>query len=235
MDTLNEDMREVSISFDLLTNTENSCLIKFGNTIVICKATIEENVPPFLRKSGLGWVTAEYGMLPGSTNERTRREAKQIAQSGRTQEIQRLIGRSLRVAVDRVALGERQIIVDCDVIQADGGTRCASICGGWVALKLATNSLIRSGQIKFDPIVRHIAAVSCGIVDGRPTLDLNYEEDSSAQTDANFVMDDKGMLIEIQCSAEKEPFSKEQFEIMYSMAAKGIGEIVKIQSSALHE
>ena len=235
MDTLNEEMREVSISFDLLTNTENSCLIKFGNTAVICKATIEETVPPFLRKSGLGWVTAEYGMLPGSTNERMRREAKQIAQSGRTQEIQRLIGRSLRVAVDRVALGERQIIVDCDVIQADGGTRCASICGGWVALKLATNSLIRSGQIKFDPIVRHVAAISCGIVNGEPKLDLNYKEDSSAETDANFVMDDKGKLIEIQCSAEKEPFSKKQFEEMYSMAAKGIGNIVKIQKSALDE
>ena len=235
MDTLNEEMREVSISFDLLTNTENSCLIKFGNTAVICKATIEETVPPFLRKSGLGWVTAEYGMLPGSTNERMRREAKQIAQSGRTQEIQRLIGRSLRVAVDRVALGERQIIVDCDVIQADGGTRCASICGGWVALKIATNSLIRSGQIKFDPIVRHVAAISCGIVNGEPKLDLNYKEDSSADTDSNFVMDDKGKLIEIQCSAEKEPFSKKQFEEMYSMAAKGIGNIVKIQKSALDE
>ena len=235
MGTFNDEMREVSISFDLLTNTENSCLIKFGNTVVICKATIEETVPPFLRKSGLGWVTAEYGMLPGSTNERMRREAKQIAQSGRTQEIQRLIGRSLRVAVDRVALGERQIIVDCDVIQADGGTRCASICGGWVALKLATNSLIRSGQIKFDPIVRHVAAISCGVIDGEPKLDLNYKEDSSAETDANFVMDDKGKLIEIQCSAEKEPFSKKQFEEMYSMAAKGIGNIVKIQKSALDE
>ncbi len=197
MDTLNKEMREVSISFDLLTNTENSCLIKFGNTIVICKATIEETVPPFLRKSGLGWVTAEYGMLPGSTNERTRREAKQIAQSGRTQEIQRLIGRSLRVAVDRVALGERQIVIDCDVIQADGGTRCASICGGWIALKLATNSLIRSEQIQFDPIIRHVAAISCGIVGGETKLDLNYKEDSSAETDANFVMDDKGRLIEI--------------------------------------
>ncbi len=235
MNTLNGAMREVSITFDLLTNTENSCLIKFGNTVVICKATIEETVPPFLRKSGLGWVTAEYGMLPGSTNERMRREAKQIAQSGRTQEIQRLIGRSLRVAVDRVALGERQIIVDCDVIQADGGTRCASICGGWVALKLATNNLIKSGQIKFDPIVRHIAAISCGVVDGEPKLDLNYKEDSSAETDANFVMDDSGKLIEIQCSAEKEPFSKEQFEIMYSMAAKGIDNIIKIQKSALNE
>ena len=175
MDVLSKGMRNVSISFDLLTNIENYCLIKFGNTIVICKATIEESVPPFLRKSGMGWVTAEYGMLPGSTNERMRREAKQAGQSGRTQEIQRLIGRSLRVAVDRVALGERQIIVDCDVIQADGGTRCASICGGWVALKLATNTLIRSGQIKFDTIIRHVAAISCGIVDGEQKLYLNYQ------------------------------------------------------------
>ena len=233
MDTLSTEMRNVSISFDLLTNVENSCLINFGNTIVICKATVEESVPPFLRKSGMGWVTAEYGMLPGSTNERMRREAKQAGQSGRTQEIQRLIGRSLRVAVDRVALGERQIIVDCDVIQADGGTRCASICGGWVALKLATNTLKRNGLIKFDPIIRHVAAISCGIVDGEQKLDLNYQEDSAADTDANFVMDDKGELIEIQCSAEKKPFSKEDFEIMFSMASEGIKKLVEIQKSAL--
>ena len=235
MKTLHEEMRDVSISFDLLTHTENSCLIKFGNTMVICNATIEETVPPFLRKSGLGWVTAEYGMLPGSTNERMRRESKQVSQSGRTQEIQRLIGRSLRVAIDRVALGERQIIVDCDVIQADGGTRCASICGGWVALKLATDTLMRTGKIKFDPIVRHVAAISCGIVNGEPKLDLNYQEDSSAGTDANFVMDDKNELIEIQCSAEKEPFSKEEFEIMYSMASKGIKKIIDVQKSAINE
>ena len=235
MNTLHEEMREVSISLDLLSHTENSCLIKFGNTMVVCKATIEETVPPFLRKSGLGWVTAEYGMLPGSTNERMRREAKQVSQSGRTQEIQRLIGRSLRVAVDRVALGERQIIVDCDVIQADGGTRCASICGGWVVLKLATNTLVRTGKIKFDPIVRHVAAISCGIVNGEPKLDLNYQEDSSAATDANFVMDDKDELIEIQCSAEKEPFSKGEFEILYSMASKGIKKIIEIQKSVVNE
>ena len=235
MNTYNGKMREVSISFDLLTNIENSCLIKFGNTLVICKATIEETVPPFLRKSGMGWVTAEYGMLPGSTNERMRREAKQVSQSGRTQEIQRLIGRSLRMAVDRVALGERQIVIDCDVIQADGGTRCASICGGWVVLKLATNSLLRSGQVKFDPIIRHIAAISCGIVNGEPKLDLNFQEDSSAETDANFVMDEKGALIEIQCSAEKKPFSNEEFEKMFSMASRGIKEIVGIQKSALNE
>ncbi len=235
MDKLIEEMRDISISFDLLTNVENSCLIKFGNTIVICKATIEETVPPFLRKSGMGWVTAEYGMLPGSTNERMKREAKQASQSGRTQEIQRLIGRSLRVAVDRVALGERQIIIDCDVIQADGGTRCASICGGWIALKLATKALIKSGKIKFDPIIRQVAAISCGIVDGEKKLDLNYQEDSAAETDANFVMDDKGELIEIQCSAEKKPFSKEEFESMFFIASKGITKIIEIQRSALNE
>ena len=235
MDNLSEEIRDVSISFDLLTNIENACIIKFGNTIVICKATIEETVPSFLRKSGLGWITAEYGMLPGSTNDRMRREAKQISQSGRTQEIQRLIGRSLRVAVDRVALGERQIIIDCDVIQADGGTRCASICGGWVALKLAANSLLKNGQIKFDPIVRQVAAISCGIVDGKPKIDLNYQEDSSAATDANFVMGDKDELIEIQCSAEKEPFSKKEFEMMYALASKGIKKIIEIQKLALDE
>ena len=183
----------------------------------------------------MGWVTAEYGMLPGSTNERMKREAKQASQNGRTQEIQRLIGRSLRVAVDRVALGERKIIIDCDVIQADGGTRCASICGGWVALKLATKTLIKNGQIKFDPIIRHVAAISCGIVDGELKLDLNYQEDSAAETDANFVMDDKGELIEIQCSAEKEPFSKKEFELMYSLALKGTQKIIEKQKSALNE
>lgn len=235
MNPFEEDMREVSISLDLLDNVENSCLIKFGRTFVICKATIEESVPPFLRKSGLGWVTAEYGMIPGSTNERMKREAKLVSQSGRTQEIQRLIGRSLRIAVDRVALGERQIIIDCDVIQADGGTRCASICGGWVALKLATNSLLKSKLIKYDPIIRNVAAISCGIVDGHPKLDLNYQEDSSAETDANFVMDDKGSLIEIQCSAEKKPFSKEEFELMFTMASRGIKKIVEIQKKALNE
>ena len=230
-----DQLRDVSFEINVNLHAEGSCLVKFGNTHVICTASIDEKTPPWLRNSGKGWVTAEYGMLPGSTNERMRREAKLNSQSGRTQEIQRLIGRSLRVAVDRVVLGERQIIIDCDVIQADGGTRCASICGGWVALKLATKNLLRNGQIKFDPIIRQVAAVSCGIVNGEPKLDLNYQEDSAAGTDANFVMDDKGELIEIQCSAEKEPFSKKEFEIMYSMASTGIKKIVEIQKSALDE
>ena len=228
-------LRDVEIIPNFSYNPEGSCLIKCGDTHVICSASLDRNLPRWLKNSETGWVTAEYGMLPRSTSERMSREAAKGKQSGRTQEIQRLIGRSLRSIVNLENLRELQIIIDCDVIQADGGTRCASICGGWVALKLATNSLIRSGQIKFDPIVRHVAAISCGVIDGEPKLDLNYKEDSSAETDANFVMDDKGKLIEIQCSAEKEPFSKEQFEKMYSMAAKGIGNIVKIQKSALDE
>ena len=228
-------MREISFEKNVNIHADGSCLVKFGNTHVLCLATIDEKVPHWLKNTGKGWVTAEYGMIPRSTSERMSREAARGKQSGRTQEIQRLVGRSLRVAVDRVALGERQIIVDCDVIQADGGTRCASICGGWVALKLATNTLKRSGQIKFDPIIRHVAAISCGIVDGEQKLDLNYQEDSAAETDANFVMDDKGELIEIQCSAEKKPFSKEQFEILFSMASEGIKKIVEIQKSALNE
>lgn len=231
MDTLNEEMREVSISFDLLTNTENSCLIKFGNTVVICKATIEETVPPFLRKSGLGWVTAEYGMLPGSTNERMRREAKQIAQSGRTQEIQRLIGRSLRVAVDRVALGERQIIVDCDVIQADGGTRTASICGAFIALKFAIKKLLENGSIKENPIKDDIAAISAGICKGVVILDLCYLEDSVAEVDANFVMTSSGKIIEIQSTAEAEPFSEKHLDEMLSISKKGINEIMQMQKN----
>jgi ribonuclease PH len=226
-------LRPISISTDFLDNVDCSCLIEFGKTKVICSATIEENVPPFLRKSGLGWVTAEYGMLPKSTSERMRREAKAISQSGRTQEIQRLIGRSLRAGVDRVALGERQIIIDCDVIQADGGTRCASICGGWVALKMATNKLLANNLIKYDPIISNIAAVSCGIVNGKSKLDLNYKEDSNADTDANFVMNESLKIIEIQCSAEKEPFSKEEFEELFILAKAGIEKIINIQNEAL--
>ena len=228
-------LRDIEIVPNFSPYPEGSCLIKCGNTHVVCSASLDQNIPRWLKNSGSGWVTAEYGMIPRSTGSRMRRESSSNRQSGRTLEIQRLIGRSLRSVVDRVMLGERQIVIDCDVIQADGGTRCASICGGWVALKLATNTLMKSGQIKFDPIVRHVAAVSCGIVNGEPKLDLNYEEDSSAGTDANFVMDDKSELIEIQCSAEKQPFSKKEFEIMYSLASKGIQKIIEIQKSAVNE
>ena len=183
---LNE-MRRIEIETNVTKHAEGSCLIKCGDTHVLCTASIDDRVPPFLRNTGLGWVTAEYGMLPRSTHSRMRREAKN-GQSGRTQEIQRLIGRSLRAGVDRVSLGERQIVVDCDVVQADGGTRCASITGGWVALRLAVNKLMKAGDVITDPLTDNVAAISCGIYAGQPVLDLDYIEDSDAGTDANFVM-----------------------------------------------
>ena len=182
------DMRSVDIETGVTMHAEGSCIIKCGNTHVLCTASVEERVPPFLRNSGLGWVTGEYGMLPGSTSTRNRREATSGKQSGRTQEIQRLIGRSLRACIDRRVLGERQITIDCDVIQADGGTRCASITGGWVALKLATDQLISKEIISSDPIIETVAAVSCGIYANQALLDLDYAEDSEAETDANFVL-----------------------------------------------
>ena len=184
----NNEMRSVEIETDITMHAEGSCIIKCGDTHVLCTASVEERVPPFLRNSGLGWVTGEYGMLPGSTSTRNRREATSGKQSGRTQEIQRLIGRSLRACIDRRILGERQITIDCDVIQADGGTRCASITGGWVALKLATNLLLSKEIINSDPIVETVAAVSCGIYANQALLDLDYAEDSEAGTDANFVL-----------------------------------------------
>ena len=214
---------------DLLTNIENSCLIKFGNTIVICKATIEESVPPFLRKSGLGWVTAEYGMLPSSTNERIRREANQTGHSGRTQVIQRLIGRSLRLAVDRVELGERQIIVDCDVIQADGGTRTASITGGCVALFLA----IKNHHDDQRAIEQYVAAISLGVKDDEILVDLDYQEDSTADADINIVMTHNLDLIEIQGTAEERPFSQEQLTEIVNKASTSIKDIINIQKQAV--
>ena len=233
MNNFNEEMRDVSISFDLLRNVKNSCVIKFGNTIVICKATIEETVPPFLRKSGMGWVTAEYGMLPGSTNERMRREAKQVSQSGRTQEIQRLIGRSLRVAVDRVALGERQIVIDCDVIQADGGTRTASISGAWIALHDAIKHLMSQGKITQNPIKNQIAAISCGIINEEIFIDLDYNEDSNATVDGNFVLTENKEIIEIQSSSEQKPISKSNFLKMYELVEDNIEIIFKKQRDIL--
>jgi ribonuclease PH len=205
-------------------------MIKCGDTHVLCTATIDERVPPFLRNSGLGWVTAEYGMLPRATNTRMRREAKN-GQSGRTQEIQRLIGRSLRAGVDRVAMGERQITVDCDVIQADGGTRCASITGGWVALRLAVNKLIKAGDIITDPLGEPVSAISCGIYAGQPVLDLDYTEDSEAGVDGNFVMTG-GKLIEIQLSAEGSVFSRAQMDNLVDLAEKGVGELAVLQKAA---
>ena len=226
-------MRDIVIETNVTKHAEGSCLIKCGDTHVLCTASLEERVPPFLRNSGLGWVTAEYGMLPRSTGSRMRREASAGKQSGRTQEIQRLIGRSLRAGVDRVALGERQITVDCDVIQADGGTRCASITGGWVALRLAVNKLMKAGDIKSDPLMDHVAAVSCGIYGGQPVLDLDYLEDSEAGTDANFVMTGTGGLIEIQGSAEGATFSREQFNSLMDLAEKGVADLVTAQKAAV--
>ncbi len=227
-----DQMRPISIETGITKHAEGSCLIRIGDTHVLCTASIEDRVPPFLRGGGLGWVTAEYGMLPRATNTRMRREAKN-GQSGRTQEIQRLIGRALRAGVDRVALGERQITVDCDVIQADGGTRCAAITGGWVALRLAVNRLLKAGEIITDPLIAPVAAVSCGIYGGQPVLDLDYAEDSEAGVDGNFVMLGDGRMIEIQMSAEGSTFSRDQMEAMLSLADKGIGELVNAQTEAV--
>lgn len=228
-----DEMREVSIETDVMKHAEGSCLIKIGNTHVLCSATIEEKAPPFLKNTGLGWVTAEYGMLPRATNSRTRREAAAGKQSGRTQEIQRLIGRSLRAGVDRSALGERQIVVDCDVIQADGGTRCASITGGWVALRLAMNRLLKTGAIVSDPMMDHVAAVSCGIYAGQGVLDLDYAEDSSAGTDGNFILTGRGRMIEIQMSAEGATFSRAEMDGLLNLAEAGVGALVEAQKRAL--
>ncbi len=225
-------MRPISIETDVTRHAEGSCLIKCGDTHVLCTASLEERVPPFLRNSGQGWVTAEYGMLPRATHTRMRREAKN-GQSGRTQEIQRLIGRSLRACVDRQAMGERQITVDCDVLQADGGTRCASITGGWVALKLASKALMAAGDISSDPILDNVAAVSCGIYAGQPVLDLDYLEDSDAGTDANFVMTGKGGMVEIQGSAEGATFSRNEFNQLMDLAELGVAELVAAQNAAV--
>mgnify|MGYP001604413498 FL=1 len=231
----NNQMRSIKIETDITMHARGSCIIRCGNTHVLCTASVEERVPPFLRNSGLGWVTGEYGMLPGSTSTRNRREAASGKQSGRTQEIQRLIGRSLRACIDRSALGERQITIDCDVIQADGGTRCASITGGWVALKLATNSLINSGELNSDPIIENIAAVSCGIYGNQAVLDLDYAEDSEAETDANFVLTGSNKMIEIQGSAEGSPFSRSELNVMTDLAEKGVKELMLIQEEAINK
>lgn len=226
------EMRPVSIETGVLKHAEGSCLIKIGDTHVLCTATIEDRVPPFVKGSGLGWVTAEYGMLPRSTNSRMRREAAIGKQGGRTVEIQRLIGRSLRAGVDRVALGERQITVDCDVIQADGGTRCASITGGWVALKLAVQKLMRSGQVLSDPLVDPVAAVSCGIYAGQPVLDLDYPEDSEAGVDGNFIMTASKRLIEVQMSAEGASFSRGEMDALLDLAERGVDLLTARQREA---
>jgi ribonuclease PH len=226
-------MRAVSIETGVTKHAEGSCLIKMGDTHVLCTASLEDRVPPFIKGSGLGWVTAEYGMLPRSTSTRMRREAQAGKQGGRTVEIQRLIGRSLRAGVDRVALGERQITVDCDVIQADGGTRCASITGGWVALRMAVNKLMKAGDIVTDPLISEVAAVSCGIYAGQPVLDLDYPEDSEAGVDGNFVMRGDGRVIEVQMSAEGATFSRHEMDQLLDLANKGVAELVALQKAAL--
>ncbi|MEM9047689.1 MAG: ribonuclease PH [Pseudomonadota bacterium] len=225
-------LRPVSIEVGVSRHAEGSCLIRCGETHIVCTATVENRVPPFLRNSGLGWVTAEYGMLPRATTSRNQREAKR-GQSGRTQEIQRLIGRSLRAGVDRAAMGERQVTIDCDVLQADGGTRCASITGGWVALRLAVDQLITAGDIKLDPLTDQVAAVSCGVIGGAAILDLDYVEDSQAGTDANFVMTGSGGLVEVQASAEGDAFTQDQLAGMLSLAREGCQALMNEQRKAV--
>ncbi|MDX2483501.1 MAG: ribonuclease PH [Pseudodonghicola sp.] len=226
------ELRPVSIETDITKHAEGSCMIRMGDTHVLCTATLEARVPPFVKGSGLGWVTAEYGMLPRATNTRMRREAAVGKQGGRTVEIQRLIGRSLRAGVDRVALGERQITIDCDVIQADGGTRCASITGGWVALRLAVNKLMKAGDVISDPLIDPVAAVSCGIYAGQTVLDLDYPEDSEAGVDGNFILTGSGRLIEVQMSAEGSTFNRDQMNQLMDLAEKGVGELVALQKAA---
>jgi ribonuclease PH len=227
-----DEMRPIRIETGVNKHAEGSCLIEVGDTRVLCLASVEERVPPFLRNSGQGWVTAEYGMLPRATTTRSRREAAQGRQSGRSLEIQRLIGRSLRAGTDRQAMGERQITVDCDVLQADGGTRCASITGGWVALRMALDALLASGRIHRQPAVDPVSAVSCGIYAGQPVLDLDYEEDSQAGTDANFVLTG-ARIIEVQASAEGAPFPTEALTEMLRLAQAGSARLAEAQVRAL--
>ena len=228
-----DQLRPVILEPGFAKYAEGSCLARFGDTHVLCTASVEDRVPPFLRGSGRGWITAEYGMLPRSTHERTDREAAKGKQSGRTHEIQRLIGRSLRAVADLPAMGEIQVKVDCDVIQADGGTRTASITGAYVALHLAFQKLVGMGILKAVPLIDHVAAVSCGIFDGNPVLDLDYAEDSSAQADANFVLTGQGGIVEIQGTAEERPFSRDQFQTLLGLAERGIAELTALQAKAL--
>jgi ribonuclease PH len=228
-----DQMRAVSLIPGFSRHAEGSCLAKFGDTHVLVTASLEEKAPPFLKGSGKGWVTAEYGMLPRSTHERMRREAAAGKQSGRTQEIQRLVGRSLRAVCDLAALGERQITIDCDVLQADGGTRTAAITAGFVALGQCAAFMKKVGIVTAPVIKDHVAAVSCGIVKGEAMLDLDYGEDSTAETDANFVLTGTGGLVEIQATAEGAPFTEEQLLVLLKLARKGIGELVALQKQAL--
>ncbi|MEW7007293.1 ribonuclease PH [Lentilitoribacter sp. EG35] len=229
-----DQMRDVSFERGFSKHAEGSCLVKFGDTHVLCTASLEERVPPWLRNGGKGWVTAEYGMLPRSTGDRMRREASSGKQSGRTQEIQRLIGRSLRAVVDLEALGERQISLDCDVIQADGGTRTASITGAWIALHDCLKWMEERNMVKTDRVLKdHVAAISCGIFAGQPVSDLDYLEDSAADTDANFVMTGSGGIVEIQGTAEADPFSEEEFGQLMGLAKSSISDLVNLQKECI--
>ena len=225
--------RAVKITRNFTRHAEGSVLIEMGDTRVLCTASVEENVPPFLRGKGQGWVTAEYGMLPRSTHTRSAREAAKGKQTGRTQEIQRLIGRSLRAVTDLKALGERQITLDCDVLQADGGTRCASITGAWIALFEACDKLVQAGKLPANPVKDHVAAISVGIFEGSPVLDLDYPEDSNCDTDMNVIMTGQGGIVEVQGTAEGEPFSREQMNVLMDLATMGIRQLVAAQESAL--
>ena len=228
-----DQLREVTLEPGFAKYAEGSCLVRFGDTHVLCAASLDDRVPPFLRNSGQGWVTAEYGMLPRSTHTRTGREAAQGKQSGRTQEIQRLIGRSLRAVTNLKAMGERQIRLDCDVLQADGGTRTASITGAWVALHIALAGMLKDGLIEKMPLTDHVAAVSCGLYQDTAVLDLDYDEDSNAQADANFVLTGNGGIVEIQGTAEEDPFTRAQFDNLLILAEKGVGDLVGLQKQAI--
>jgi len=228
-----DQLREVSFELGFSKYAEGSCLVKFGDTHVLCTATVEEKVPGWMRGSGEGWVTAEYGMLPRSTHDRMRREASSGKQSGRTQEIQRLIGRSLRAVTDLVAMGEIQVRVDCDVIQADGGTRTASITGAYVAMYAAFQKMVEDGKLEAIPMTSEVAAISCGIFEGEAVLDLDYDEDSNAHADTNFVLTGNGGIVEIQGTAEEDPFSREQFIQLMDLAQKGVNELAAMQRTAL--
>jgi len=228
-----DELREIVLEPGWSPYAEGSCLVKFGNTHVLCCATVEEKVPPFMRNKGRGWVTAEYGMLPRSTHSRSAREAARGKQSGRTMEIQRLIGRSLRAVTDLEAMGERQIVVDCDVLQADGGTRTAAITGAYVALHRALSGLVEKALIPVLPLTDEVAAVSCGIVDAQAMLDLDYAEDSNAEADANFVLSGRGGIVEVQMTAEERPVTAEEFQILETLAARGIRELVEQQRQAI--
>ncbi len=228
-----DQLRQVRLTCNFTRHAEGSVLIEMGDTRVLCTASVEENLPPFLRGKCQGWVTAEYGMLPRSTHTRSAREAAKGKQTGRTQEIQRLIGRSLRAVTDLKALGERQITLDCDVLQADGGTRCASITGAWVALYEACEKLVQAGKLPANPVRDHVAAVSVGIYKGTPVLDLDYPEDSDCDTDMNVVMTGSGGIVEIQGTAEREPFTRPQMNTLTDLAEAGIRQLIAAQQSAL--